>query len=157
MANQNYTTPFVVFLDWSDTWELGDQFTQTDVATGLRLCTWPDYLHLRDTRDDVRYVVRRVRANGQRGEHQRLESLDGYVRLEPTYNGHLRRVYAPARYVVSERSSNNWHAPTLYHVTRNGEHALCGWRFNGAAVLAEPPEGMRECRNCAVNMWRLTP
>jgi len=144
---------FAVFLDWSDTWERGREFTTTDIATGLRLCTWPDYLHVRELSNGVRYVVRRVRASGRRAEYQRLESLEGYVWLEPTYNGHLRRVYAPLRYVVSDKSSDG----SVYHVTRNGDHALCGWSFNGARVLSEPPAGMRECRNCAANTWRCVP
>jgi len=102
---------------------------------------------LRDTADGTYYVVRRVRAQGQKAEHQRLES--GYRWLLPTHNGHLRRAFAPARYVVSPHN--------LYHVTRDGVRALCGWQFNGAAVLHSPPEGLRECRNCYSSPWRLVP
>ena len=141
--------PFIIVLDWQHIHQRGTQFSRCDVATGLRLCTWPDYAVMRDTVDDRRYVVRRVRAKGQKPEHQRLESLDGYTWLLPTYNGHLKRAYAPAHFVVG---------PTgIYHVTRNDHTALCGWRFNGAAVLREPPEGTRECRVCWKSTWRCVP
>jgi len=144
--------PFIAVHDYQRIWTRGTEFRRIDVATGLRLCSWPDYMTLRDTADSTYYVVRRVRAQGQKAEHQRLES--GYRWLLPTHNGHLRRAYAPARYVVSDKSV---YTHTVYHVTRDGVRALCGWQFNGAAVLHSPPEGVRECKNCYGSHWRLVP
>jgi len=142
--------PFIVVVDWQDIYARGAEFSRCEISAGLRLCTWPPYMVLRDTMDDARYAVVKVAANGRRGEYQRLESLDGYVWLEPTYNTHLQRVYAPARYVVLSHRDK-------YHVARCDYVTLCGWHIGDAPLLREPPAGLRECRNCAANTWRCVP
>ena len=149
--------PFVVVTERTEhLYQCGALFDRQDLAMTLWTASWPDGLDVRDTVDDLRYRVRSytTRRGIEVFEHQRLESLSGFVWLVPTYNGNLRRLYPPARYVISDKSV---YTHTVYHVTRDGVRALCGWQFNGAAVLPSPPEGLRECRNCYSSPWRLVP
>jgi len=156
MANQHATDTFALVCDKAGIFSRGAQFRRQDVGMMLWTASWPDELVLRDTADDERYRVTlyTTHRGSQVFEHQRLESLCGHVWLVPTADGGLRRYYPPVRYVVSEHSI---YPERVYHVTRNGVRALCGWRFNGAAVLAAPPDGVRECRNCYGSHWRLVP
>jgi hypothetical protein len=148
------TQPFVVVT--SDIYERGAEFNRQDMATTLWMANWPDGLTVRDTTDNWRYTVRSYRNGGSHNgaEHQRLEAIGGYRWLVPASNGNLRVVYPEARYAVSDK--RGYHVPRVYHVTRDGVRALCGWRICGA-VLDAPPSGARECRNCAANMWRCVP